>query len=209
MRPAHAASCPLAASRHVAARHDPACSPPAVTAPASRQEVDGWRASMLAGGADGRCGSQHVSHTGPGLQLRPGGCKNLCRQAPLGRAVFRAETSMKVKCPVFRASSCRVASADVLACRVSRGPWQPCRWTCMCRSTLQARSKSRLAGILEDSMGNVDAALKQYNAERLPDVLALVNLNQMWSARIGMRTEVSSCMLIPSRPMSWVRLKAA
>ena len=122
---------------------------------------------------------------------------------------FQAEDSMKVKCPVLRVGSCRFPIGDVLACRLSRGPWQPCRWTCMCKSTLQARSKNWLAGILEASMGNVDAALKQYNAERLPDVLALVNLNQMWSARIGMRTEVSSCMSILSRPMSWVRLKAA
>ena len=38
--------------------------------------------------------------------------------------------------------------------------------------------------------GDVDAALRQYNAERLPDVQALLKLNQMWSARMGLRQEV-------------------
>ena len=120
-------------------------------------------------------------------------------------SVFQAETSMKVKCPC---SECAAAgfpsemylpagSAGALCSHVGG------------LAHVHRSTKIWIAGILEASKGNVDAALKQYNAERLPDVLALVNLNQMWSARIGMRTEVSSCILIPSRPMSWVRLKAA
>ena len=36
----------------------------------------------------------------------------------------------------------------------------------------------------------MDAALQQYNAERLPDIQALLNVNMMWSATAGMRVEV-------------------
>ena len=46
------------------------------------------------------------------------------------------------------------------------------------------------AGILEACGGGLDAALQQYNTERLPDVQALLTLNQMWSARLGTNQEV-------------------
>ena len=46
------------------------------------------------------------------------------------------------------------------------------------------------AGTLQACGGDVDAALKRYNAERLPDVQALLNLNQMWIARLGSSQEV-------------------
>ena len=36
----------------------------------------------------------------------------------------------------------------------------------------------------------MDAALRQYNKERLPDVQALLAVNQMWSNKLGMRQEV-------------------
>ena len=36
----------------------------------------------------------------------------------------------------------------------------------------------------------MDAALQQYNRDRLPDVQALLAVNQMWSNKLGMRQEV-------------------
>ena len=36
----------------------------------------------------------------------------------------------------------------------------------------------------------MDAALQRYNAERLPDIKALLNVSMMWSAAAGMRVEV-------------------
>ena len=48
------------------------------------------------------------------------------------------------------------------------------------------------AGILKASGGNVDHALQRYNRERLPDVKALLSLNQLWAARMGIRAEVGA-----------------
>ena len=48
------------------------------------------------------------------------------------------------------------------------------------------------AGILKASGGNVDRALQCYNRERLPDIKALLALNQLWAARMGIRAEVGA-----------------
>ena len=48
------------------------------------------------------------------------------------------------------------------------------------------------AGILKASGGDVDRALRRYNRERLPDIKALLALNQLWAARMGIRAEVGA-----------------